>query len=109
MIKPVSRITEFNLNYALFMISENDSVKICGVSKLLQKDINDMSLKKENNTWVAAYGDEGAVMDLGCIDNYQTIVHPRQSPILARHIGPAGIMVFPSIQGFYPLSIATGE
>jgi len=108
-IKPVSRITEFNLNYALFMISENDSVKICGVSKLLQKDINAMSLKKENNTWVAAYGDKGAVMDLGFIDNYQTIVHPRQSPILARHIGPAGIMVFPSIQGFYPLSRATGE
>ncbi len=108
-IKPVSRITELDLNYALFMISGNEPVKICSISEPLQKDINAMSLKKENDSWVSAYGAEGAMIDLGYIDDWQTIAHPMESPILTRHIGPAGIMLFPLIQGFYPLSRATGE
>ncbi|ABG42601.1 Superfamily I DNA and RNA helicases-like protein [Paraglaciecola sp. T6c] len=108
-IRAVSRNKELDHNYCLFMLTGNKSVKICAVSGPLQKDLNAMSLKKENDQWVAAYGDGGAMMNLGGGLNYQTIVHPIQSPILARHIGPAGVMVFPLIQGFFPLSRATGE
>jgi len=108
-IKPVSRYTELDFNYALFMITDNELVKICCVSQPLQKDINMMSLKKENGSWINDYGEEGAMMDLGYIDEYQTIVHPMKSKILARHIGLSGIMVFPLLQGFYPLSKIAGE
>jgi hypothetical protein len=59
--------------------------------------------------WGNKYGVAGALLDIGEGCNFQTIVHPMQSPILARHLGPAGIMVFPIIQGFYPLSRATGD
>ena len=108
LIKPVYTNTELDHQYSLFMIASNELVRICNISKALQKDINAMSLTKENGTWVGAYGKEGAMIDLGYINEYQTIVHPVKAQVLSRHIGMSGIMVFPLIQGFFPLSKATG-
>ena len=108
-IQSSDKVNDLDHHYALYMLAPSEKIRICSVSEALRKDINAMSLTKENGEWKPLYGELGAKIDCENICNYQTIVHPMQSSILARHIGPSGIMVFPIIQGFYPLSRATGD
>ena len=89
-------------SYALFLSSTLGPIRLCAVGDKMKKSLDAMS-------WGNGYGENGATLNCGDNSEYQTIVHPMTSPILTRHIGPAGIMVFPLIQGFYPLSKATGE
>jgi superfamily I DNA/RNA helicase len=101
-IRPESFNGENDHNYALYLNSSLGPVRLCAISKKMTTTLNAMA-------WGNKYGEDGALLDMGEGCSYQTIVHPMQSHILARHIGPAGIMVFPLIQGFYPLSRVIGE
>jgi len=101
-IRPESCNAENDHNYALYLNSSLGPVRLCSVGEKMKSSLDAMA-------WGNKYGDDGALLDMGEGCSYQTIVHPMQSPILARHIGPTGIMVFPLIQGFYPLSRAIGE
>ncbi|WP_263238994.1 UvrD-helicase domain-containing protein [Shewanella sp. SM96] len=101
-IRPESFNAENDHIYALYLNSSLGLIRLCAVDKKMKSSLDAMS-------WGNKYGKDGALLDIGkCFDN-QTIVHPMESLTLARHIGPAGIMVFPIIQGFYPISRATGE
>lgn len=101
-IRPESFNAENDHIYALYLNSSLGLIRLCAVDKKMKSSLDAMS-------WGNKYGKDGALLDIGkCFDN-QTIVHPMKSLTLARHIGPAGIMVFPFIQGFYPISRATGE
>lgn len=101
-IRPESYNAENDHNYALYLNSSLGPVRLCAVGEKMKISLDAMA-------WGNKYGEDGALLDIGEGCNYQTIAHPMQSPILARHIGPAGIMVFPLIQGFYTLSRAAGE
>jgi len=101
-IAPENCHEENDHDYALYLNYVGERIRLCAAGEDLKSCLDSMSFGNK-------YGEDGALLDMGNGCNYQTIVHPMQSPILARHIGPAGIMVFPLIQGFYPLSRATGE
>jgi len=101
-IYPESCNAENDHNYVLYLNSSLGPIKLCSVGKKMKITLDAMA-------WGNKYEEAGALLDMGSGCNYQSIVHPLDSSILARHIGPAGIMVFPLIQGFYPLSRATGE
>jgi hypothetical protein len=100
-ISPESCNCDNDHNYALYLNSSLGPVRICAVSMKMKKSLDAMA-------WGNTYGKDGALLDMGGC-SYQTIVHPLESPILTRCIGTAGIMVFPIVQGFYPLSRAIGE
>ena len=57
-------------------------------------------------SWGNSFGQDGAMLTIGKVHDYQTIVHPLESTILSRYIGPSGIFPFPLVQGFYPLTRA---
>jgi superfamily I DNA/RNA helicase len=99
LIHPESCNSENDHNYALYLISQLGQVRICAVSEKMKKSLDAMAYGND-------FGEDGAMLDMGSGCSYQTIVHPMESAILARHIGPAKIMVFPLIQGFYQLSRA---
>ena len=101
-IRPQGCNAENDHNYALYLNSSLGPVRLCAVGEKMKISLDAMA-------WGNEYAEDGALLDLGSGCRYQTIVHPMKSPILSRMIGPAGIMVFPLIQGFYPLSRATGE
>ena len=100
LIRPESCNKENDHNYALYLNSKLGSVKLCAVDRKMKVTLDAMSFG--NN-----FGELGVALDCGCA--YQTIVHPLESPLLAKRLGPAGIMVFPLIEGFYRLSKAVGE
>ena len=101
-IRPESCNAENDHNYALYLNTSTVSVRICAVG-------SDMKTSLDAMAWGNDYGEDGAMLNMGDSCGYQTIVHPMESHILTRHIGPAGIIAFPLIQGFYTLSRATGE
>lgn len=101
-IRPESCNAENDHNYALYLISTVGPVKVCAVGEKMKSSLDAMS-------WGNEYGKDGCQLNIGKGCNFQTIVHPLKSPVLARYIGPAGIMVFPLIEGFYSLIRATGE
>jgi hypothetical protein len=101
-IRPESCNGENDHNYALYLNSILGPIRLCAVSSNMKKSLDAMA-------WGNKYGADGAMLGCGDSIQYQTIVHPMESPILTRHVGLAGIMVFPLIQGFYPLARATGE
>jgi superfamily I DNA/RNA helicase len=101
-IRPESCNQDNDHNYALFLITSRGTIRLCLVSKDMKKTLDAMS-------WGNKYGADGAMLEVVHNGTNQTIVHPMESPLLARYIGPAGIMVFPALQGFFPLSKATGE
>jgi hypothetical protein len=101
-IRPEEHIAENKHKYALYLTHPDGAIRMCAVEKYFNNDLDGMSFGNQ-------FGDDGCRLDLGDAVNYQTTTHPLESPVLARYIGPAGIMVFPSIQGFYPLERATGE
>jgi hypothetical protein len=101
-IRPESCNGENDHNYALYLKSRLGPVRLCAIGEKLRKTLNAMS-------WGNSFTDDGAKLDLGDSSGLQTIVHPLDSPLLARCIGSSGIMVFPILQGFHPFSRATGE
>lgn len=101
-IRPESCNKANDHNYALYLISSAGHIRLCAVSGDLKKSLDAMA-------WGNEYGDDGAMLDLGLVSAQQTIVHPMESPMLTKSIGPAGIMVFPIIHGFYTLSRAKEE
>ena len=101
-IRPQGCNAENDHNYALYLKSSLGPVRLCAVGEKMKISLDAMA-------WGNKYAEDGALLDLGSGCSYQTIVHPMKSPILSRMIGSSGIMVFPLIQGFYPLSRATGE
>ena len=98
-ICPESCNSENDHNYALYLNSNLGRVRLCSVSEKMKKSLDAMA-------WGNSYGEDGAMLDIGLGCSYQTLVHPVESTILARQIGPARIIVFPLIQGFYRLSSA---
>lgn len=98
-ICPESCNSENNHNYALYLKSLTGNVRLCAVGEKLKKSLDAMSRGNK-------FGDDGAMLELGLGCSYQTIVHPVESTILARNIGPSRIIVFPLIQGFYKLTKA---
>lgn len=101
-VRPESCNAENDHNYALYLNSSYGPVRLCFVGEKMKESLDAMA-------WGNKYGEAGALLDIGEVRNFQTIVHTMQSPILTRFLGPAGIMVLPIIQGFYPLSRATGD
>lgn len=98
-ICPESCNSENDHSYALYLNSKLGRVRLCSVSEKMKISLNRMAFGNK-------YGEDGAMLDMGLGCSYQTIAHPMESTALTRLIGPAGIMVFPLIQGFYELSRA---
>ena len=101
-ISPESCNSDNDHNYALFLDYEDDPVRICEVSCKLKSTLDAMS-------WGNGFCENGSRLSIANCNNFQSIVHPFESPVLSRYIGPSGIMFFPLIQGFYPITKATGS
>ena len=96
LIKPEKHLEENKHNYALYASLPNEALRLCSASDSFNKDLNRMS-------WGNNFNDNGCLMTIGNEYGYQTVTHPLSSAIIDRHLGPAGIMVFPLLQGFFPL------
>jgi len=99
-IRPESCNERDDHQYSLYLDSCLGLVRLCSVSHKMKTSLDAMS-------WGNKFNEDGAMLSLGEECGYQTIVHPMRSSLLGRLIGPAGIMPFPLIQGFYPLTRAT--
>ena len=101
LILPESCNDENDHNYFLYLDSTLGLVRLCEVSAGMKSSLDAMSYGNK-------FKMDGAMLDLGNCNQYQSIVHPQTSPLLSRKIGQAGILPFPFIEGFYPLSKASG-
>jgi hypothetical protein len=101
-IFPEKSFPENQHQYALYLKKNSGLIRICSTSK-------DVNACLDSLSWGGNFGEEGIRIIIGSDISYQTIVHPMQSPVLSRILGPSGIMVFPNLRGFYEIEKAEGD